>query len=54
MKTLYNNLYQSDNLRGISIRSYLEPLLDDIVDALAGGIQISLEKDIADVAARSR
>jgi len=48
MMILYDKLYCSHDFRGMSIKSYLGPLVDEIIKNFANRDIVIVEKDIAD------
>ncbi len=49
MSVLYDKLYRSENLREISIKSYLSTLVDEIIAMFPGDTAVRVEKHIGDV-----
>ncbi len=49
MAALYERMLLKDNYRDLSVREYLEPLVDEVVRLLSGTRAIRIEKQIADV-----
>jgi len=48
MSLLYDKLYRSDNLRDMSVKDYLESLVEEIMKVLPRQCEIRLEMNIAD------
>jgi PAS domain S-box-containing protein len=49
MGVLYDKLYRSGDLRGISIRDYFTPLIDEIVGQFPNRLMVKIETSIDDV-----
>jgi PAS domain S-box-containing protein len=49
MEVLYDKLYRTENLREMSIKDYLPPLVDEIVGVFPNGGMVKIEKRIDDI-----
>ena len=48
MSVLYDKLYNSDSLKNMSVRDYLEPLIDDVVKLFPASAKVKISKEIED------